>query len=97
MSDERHESNHIRLSPAIFLALIGAVGFGGAGVSGVVAPARDNEQLATLEKDVQKLRAQVDGAWTGREHDGYARSIEDRIFRIEREINEIKREIDQRE
>lgn len=92
MSDD--DSNHIKLSPAIFLALIGAVGFGGAGVSGVVAPARDNDQLAALEKNVRDLRAEVDSSWTGKDHDGYARSIEDRIFRIEREINEIKREID---
>lgn len=94
MSDENNESNHIRLSPAIFLALVGAIGFGGAGVSSVVAPPQNHEQLAAIEKDVRELRAQVDSAWTGREHDGYARSIEDRIFRIERELNEIKREID---
>lgn len=93
MSDE-NESNHIRLSPAVFLALIGAIGLGGAGVSGVVAPARDNQQLASIEADVRELRATVDSAWTGKEHDGYARSIEDRIFRIEREIVEIKRDIE---
>lgn len=94
MSDDNNDSNHIRLSPAIFLALIGAVGFGGAGVSSVVAPPPNNQQLAAVEKDLRDLRAQVDGAWSGKEHDGYARSIEDRIFRIEREINEIKREIE---
>jgi hypothetical protein len=94
MSDENNESNHIRLSPPVFLALVGAIGFGGAGVSGVVAKSPDNQQFAVIEKDVRELRAQVDSAWTGREHDGYARTIEDRIFRIEREINEIKREID---
>jgi hypothetical protein len=94
MSEENNESNHIRLSPAVFLALVGAIGFGGAGVSGVVTKPQDNQQLAAIEKDVRELRAQVEGAWTGREHDGYARSIEDRIFRIERELNEIKREIE---
>jgi hypothetical protein len=91
---EENESNHIRLSPSVFLALIGAIGLGSAGVSGVVAPARDNQQLAAVEKDVRELRAQIDSSWTGKEHDGYARSIEDRIFRIEREIIEIKREIE---
>jgi hypothetical protein len=91
---EENESNHVRLSPAIFLALIGAVGFGGAGVSGVVTKPQNNDQLAALEKDVRELRAATDAAWTGKEHDGYARTIEDRIFRIERELNEIKREIE---
>jgi len=95
MSDE-NESNHIRLSPAVFFALIGAIGLGGAGVSGVVTPARDNEQLAAVEKDVRELRAQVDSAWTGKDHDGYARSVEDRIFRIERELVEIKRDIERK-
>jgi hypothetical protein len=93
MSDE-NESNHIRLSPAIFLALVGAIGFGGAGVSGVVTQPQNNQQLAAVEKDVRELRAHIDGLWSGKDHDGYARSIEDRIFRIERELTEIKREIE---
>lgn len=90
------DANHIRLSPAIFIALIGAVGLGGAGTVSVVSPTRDNQQLAALEKDVRELRAEVDSSWTGKDHDGYARSIEDRIFRIEREIVEIKRDIERK-
>lgn len=54
--DEKDDANYIRLSAPVFIALICSVASGGAGIYGVVGPARDNNQLAAVVEDVSEAR-----------------------------------------
>ena len=61
---EENDPSYIKLPTAVALALIGAVGVGGAGAYGVIRPGHNGDALASIRKDINDIRATARAALT---------------------------------